>query len=870
MTLNMNELLPPEISGELVMTIVCVFGICVLSSAILEALFGNRTLMNGKFRVPLTAALFAYGIALDYVLRSFDFGIVSLAIRKAEGIHPNIIFTVLLPICLYESSSQLSYHIFKRNLMSSVLLALPGVIVSMILTAVYMRYVVGGVFDWTCAFLISSVLSATDPVAVIASLHQLNAPEKLASLVDGEALLNDGAAVVFFQVCKNILINRTLVSSVIFTSSWIFIRCAIGGPLLGIIFGGSVYLLFRFIRSPSDVQVIVAITAVYTLFLVSELIHSSGVLAVVVYGLFMSSRGTILFKPKTQEIHHTIINFLSKLGNNMIFLLAGIVSARLFRPYITNISMLCNLILLFFAISIVRGIMVLVLLPLLSRIGYGLTMKEAIILIWGGLRGGVSLALAMSLESEDYLDNELKEQITFYVAGTVLLTLLINGTTVELIYKKLQLYKTSKFHRLFFSKVMKSIDEEYKNVCKQQLNNHWFFQAHPGLLELCNTFIPKLGNSEMTESGDIILCDLPEVATFLQNVKNTTISFVTQTPPIPDNISRESLIKQRTISCLTRTDDMEDSIFEDALKLKNIRNSLLGIDLSEPITTTDSNNNILNLSRNHSNLIHSKDGFSDNSSMQRSSLGSNFGRVKIGRQIYIGHMVLNTVWQFYDLLFHDHIISGSALVVLKRAISKALYVCDELNSPIHYSFTSEWNSIKDDLWCYSNMNETSENLYSDSLFDNENTLNKHWTSHFCSPLLGNYKKILQNSLQFRDVEVLMSFVSARFHLLTPDFQELQSYLGYSSIQLFQNQIIEAQQYLEALSTSPEQYNTAVSHIAVNILFNAKNEAMEHLVKSRLLLDEDEEKLVDLCEDRRFLLSSSLSREVISTDYDIGN
>ena len=116
----------------------------------------------------------------------------------------------------------------------------------------------------------------------------------------------------------------------------------------------------------------------------------------------------------------------------------------------------------------------------------------------------------------------------------------------------------------------------------------------------------------------------------------------------------------------------------------------------------------------------------------------------------------------------------------------------------------------------------------------------------------------------------MSFVSARFHLLTPDFQELQSYLGYSSIQLFQNQIIEAQQYLEALSTSPEQYNTAVSHIAVNILFNAKNEAMEHLVKSRLLLDEDEEKLVDLCEDRRFLLSSSLSREVISTDYDIGN
>ncbi|OII72912.1 Na+ H+ and K+ H+ antiporter [Cryptosporidium ubiquitum] len=864
--MEQTSIFPPEVTGEQVMTIVCLFGICAPSSALLESFFGHRTIFNGKIRLPLSVVLFGYGILMDYVLRTFNFGIFSMAIKHAESMHPNIIFSILLPICLYESSSQLNYHIFKRNLISSVLLALPGVVVSMILTTFFMYYFVGGIFDWTCSLLISSILSATDPVAVIASLHQLNAPDKLASLVDGESLLNDGAAVVFFQLCKNILLNRIMEPSLILTSGWIFIRCALGGPILGFLFGWGVYLFLKVAQPTNDVQALIAISIVYTLFFLSELIHSSGVLAVVSYGVFMSSRKAALFKPKAQEIHNTIIHFIGKLGNHMIFLLAGIVSARLFRPYIENTNMLLNLFLLFTALCVIRGIMVFVLSPLLTRIGYGLTIKEAIILIWGGLRGGVSLALAMSLESEDYIDSELKGQIAFYVAGTVLLTLLINGTTVEFIYKKLQLYTTPKFHRMFFKKVMKSINEEYRLVVNDQIRKHWFFNAHPGLLELCDTFIPNVIDAKMTETGEIILSSQLSQHTFIKNIKSVSIQLVMQDPTSPIDYDSNKYLNQRTLSCLTKDDEFEDRFIKEldinnnqfeSNSYKTSSNNFLGAKTEDNQTILLINSiPISNYTNNDSSSI---------STLKRESLISDTSKSKIGRHVYIGQMVLSTVWQSYDLLFKNHVISGAALVILKKAISKVFYSCEELNLPIHFAFSSEWDSIRNQLWiCKENLLTDGKALTLSSELLNEYN-QKNISSTLCLPSFINYYRNKAKSKNlFLDIEVLFSFITARVDLLEHDFHELQSYLGSSSIQLFQNQIIEAQQYLDLLLCySQEQYNVAISHISVNMLFNALRDSMKVLVKSRLLLEEDEEKLLALCEDRRFIFSFSLSREVIN-------
>ncbi|KAF7458456.1 Sodium/hydrogen exchanger family protein [Cryptosporidium felis] len=267
-----------------------------------------------------------------------------------------------------------------------------------------------------------------------------------------------------------------------------------------------------------------------------------------------------------------------------------------------------------------------------------------------------------------------------------------------------------------------------------------------------------------------------------------------------------------------------------------------------------------------SNYSKLNDISSSASTLKRESLVSDNGRSKIGRQVYIGQMVLSTVWQSYDLLFKDHVISGAALVVLKKAISKVFYSCEELNLPIQFAFSSEWDSIRNQLWIYK------ESLLSDNRFraSSGELLGgefgyKGFSGFFFLPsFLSYFRSKAKAKNLFLDVEVLFSFITARVDLLEQDFQELQSYLGSSSIQLFQNQIIEAQQYLDLLlSYSQEQYNVAVSHISVNILFNSLRDSMEELVKSRLLLEEDEEKLLALCEDRRFLFSSSLSREVIN-------
>merc|ERR1719210_983041 len=123
--------------------------------------------------------------------------------KSASHLDPHAIFYVLLPPLLYESASSMSWRVFRKVLRSSMLLALPGVLLNTIFTGCFVRIAFSIGTDpvtWQASFLLASILSATDPVAVVAALQALGAPRKLATLIECESLLNDGTAVVFFYV----------------------------------------------------------------------------------------------------------------------------------------------------------------------------------------------------------------------------------------------------------------------------------------------------------------------------------------------------------------------------------------------------------------------------------------------------------------------------------------------------------------------------------------------------------------------------------------------------------------------------------------------------------------------------------------------
>ena len=124
---------------------------------------------------------------------------ITQAIEMIAEIDPHVIFMGILP--LYEDASKVDWHMMHRALPNALILAILGVICNTILTAIFVKYTFAGfAWTWPAALTLGSILSATDPVAVVSALKELHAPEKLALLVDGESMFNDGSAMVLFDL----------------------------------------------------------------------------------------------------------------------------------------------------------------------------------------------------------------------------------------------------------------------------------------------------------------------------------------------------------------------------------------------------------------------------------------------------------------------------------------------------------------------------------------------------------------------------------------------------------------------------------------------------------------------------------------------
>ncbi|OII72913.1 Na+ H+ and K+ H+ antiporter [Cryptosporidium ubiquitum] len=894
---------------------------CLLGSALLEWILSVVFVRQP----PTTVALFCYGMFLSYICESFSLGTLAEGVRIVERTDPNVIFYILLPIFLYESSATLNFHVFSRNLPSALLLAGPGAILTMVLLAFAVKFITS--MNFVLCFLVSSVLSATDPVAVIASLHQLNAPEKLASVVDGESLLNDGAAVVFFEVFREVIISGMSSYS---HYVWTFIRLAIGGPAVGVIFGFLISVWLRAAQALGGVQVIGVTASVYFVFFIADELRTSGVLATVVFGLFMSAWGPTCFRPKAQESHFHFVKIFAHLANHLIFVLSGVVSMRIFRPYWSDGRMWLNLILVYIAMNIVRGIMVATLLPLLNKVGSDLSFKEAVILIYGGLRGGVSMALAMVFEGDSSVTDSIRSQVAFYVAGAVSLSLLVNGTTVETLYKKLKIYTVQNFRRAFLLKVMEGIDDEYMKAF-EELKCHWLFGNHTNALDAANLLVPRLKDGYLDFYGDlhILLTPPPHVFARLHvkgiesqvedyskyrsmavddvehgddefnhlnsmggsigrersrsalvgvdgldidercwNIIATSVKMAKSQPSV-DSSARGSLLPslEEHNNALGEPDENASIIsFKNKRKLESstiqeIENSgsgsgecsaLLGgsstiikeersLSESAPLVKSEQEDEITQ------NKRHTYDDATQVNAVPEKILGytetdENKGRsptfapllMATGslhtfaeQELLVCNMVFNTCWQSYDLMFRKHVISGTSLLTLKKAINKANHASpEEKTSP----FTVEWESIRSDL----------RSTKRPSFIFNM------WQSDF--------EKILH------DMEVLFAFINANKDLMKAGGFEVECLLGASLLDSYKRRMIQAKQELQRLRDQfTNYYVLGLAIIATNMLLNVKEQIVSVEVSRGVLLEEDEEKITDILEQQRLALDAFISQ-----------
>ena len=360
-------------------------------------------------------------LPIPYTVALVVLGIVAGAVLPLDvQVTPEIVLLVLLPGLVFEAALRIDIDDFRRTFGGAVLLAAPGVLVSAAIVAEVLWLATGLPIE--LGFVVGAMVAATDPVAVVSTFRQLGSPRRLATLIESESLFNDGTALVVFTVAVQAVLGPVTPGGILVQVVTVIAFSTIVGLVAG-------WVASRLIAAVDDhlVELTLSVGAAYGTYLVADRLHQSGIIATVVAGLLIGNHARrVGMSPRSLEALDSVWEFFAFLLTAVVFLLIGlaiglgdVVSAL---PWIAwgIVAILAG-----------RAFVVYVLLGGASRLvrdsRHALPIAWLHILFWGGLRGAVAIAMALSLPA-DFPQRQLLQAITF---GVVLFTLLVQGTTVE-------------------------------------------------------------------------------------------------------------------------------------------------------------------------------------------------------------------------------------------------------------------------------------------------------------------------------------------------------------------------------------------------------------------------------------------------------
>jgi monovalent cation:H+ antiporter, CPA1 family len=378
--------------------------------------------------VSAAVAIFVRWIRLPYALALVIVGLVIGLFHLLPGVQmtPNLILLVFLPALLFEASWNIDVQELKRSKFPLVALSTVGIFISMFLIAGILHYCLG--LEANAALLFGSLISATDPISVIALFRKLNVDRRLAMLLEGESLFNDGTAVVLFQIVAASAVYGQVVSVPAGIVQFLFI-CA-GGCGVGAFAGFLTSYITRFFDDHLP-EIMLTTIAAYGSFMLAESVHVSPVLAVVVTGIVIGNYGSRTAMSATTRLAvNSFWEYAAFVVNSFVFLLIGMqINLSILERY-------WPLILAAIAATVLARVIVIYgLCPFFSSKHMPIPPKWAHLLFWGGLRGALCMALALSLP----LDYSMREPLMVMSFGVVLFTLLVPGLTMEPLVKILKM-----------------------------------------------------------------------------------------------------------------------------------------------------------------------------------------------------------------------------------------------------------------------------------------------------------------------------------------------------------------------------------------------------------------------------------------------
>ncbi len=395
----------------------------LLASAVLLGVIAQRV------RLQLTVVLAVVGFVAGWLLEPLG---VEIPLRGEE--FEEILLFLFLPVLVFDAALGLSTRAFFRNLVPILVLAVPALVVSAVLVGLALS--LGLDIPLAAALLFGVFISATDPVAVVAVFRQLGVPERLLTIVEGESLLNDGVAIVGF----NILLGAALGEKLSVAAGFVdFFLVFFGGAAIGAVVGSVAAAVLPWLgRLPAAAF---SLAVAYGGFVLAEdVLGFSGITATVAAGLLLSGLAPSRASEAVREVWHQLWESLDYIANALLFLLIGLaIAPDLILDNLGAIALAAVVVIVARALAVVPLVSALERFAGIPPVGW----RNEVVLIWGGLRGGVALALALALPES------LPQRETFVAmtGGVVLVTLLLNATTISWLVRRLGLSEPSRSER---------------------------------------------------------------------------------------------------------------------------------------------------------------------------------------------------------------------------------------------------------------------------------------------------------------------------------------------------------------------------------------------------------------------------------------
>jgi CPA1 family monovalent cation:H+ antiporter len=370
-------------------------------------------------RVPYTLALVLVGLLIS-----------PLHFLPVVHVSPELILLIFLPALLFEAAWNLKLDHLRANWLPIAALALVGVLLSVGVVGVILRF--GAGLSWPGSLLFGAMISATDPVSVLALFKKLGMPQRLTTIIEGESLFNDGTAVVVFRIILGVVMGTTAgtAGELALHSLRDFCLVVFGGLAVGAVIGITASVLTSYFDDHL-LEITLTTIVAYGSFLLAEGMHVSPVIAVLVAGLVVGNYGRQRgMSPTTQLAVNSFWEYAAFVVNSLVFLLIGL---EVQLPNLVGGAGAIAWAVL--AMLAARAVSVYGLLPLTNRFTELLSIRWQHVLFWGGLRGSLSIALVLSLPA----NVPGRAELVVMIFGAVIFSLIVQGLTISPMLKRLRL-----------------------------------------------------------------------------------------------------------------------------------------------------------------------------------------------------------------------------------------------------------------------------------------------------------------------------------------------------------------------------------------------------------------------------------------------